>query len=122
MATKAKGNGKQTKETIQLTNEERLELFNLKLQRDLIQAQIDRAMGEVRAKEQALVDRINGRLHIDFNHYHVNLETGEGHFGPPPGMQQMQMMPAQPGVPAVHAVPPPPPEPSDPDAEPSTEG
>jgi hypothetical protein len=59
-----------------LTNEERLELANLQLQRRVIEMTAQQQMAGVAAKEAAMIAGIEERLDIDLKAFQVNLDNG----------------------------------------------
>lgn len=62
------------KDTIQLTNEERLQLKNIDLERRLVMTQT--TLIEVQTRETAA--RIGERLGVDLTQYRLDVETGKG--------------------------------------------
>jgi hypothetical protein len=60
-----------------LTNEERLELQNINLRRQILEINVSREVQILDAKQSNIVESVNKRLNIDLNEYKINVETGE---------------------------------------------
>lgn len=69
------GNGKAKKE-LKLTNEERLSIQNINLQRQLLEHQLDSQAKKLDSQQVEVTDTVNERLGIDLTQYSINLDTG----------------------------------------------
>ena len=67
---------------MKLTNEERLEIQNLNLQRQLLESNVQKQIVNIDNRQNQLVAQVNERLGIDITKMMVNLETGD--VTPPP--------------------------------------
>lgn len=84
MATriKKKGNGAENKPSYQLTNEERLEVGNLRLKMQVLTMDYQQKMGALNAEQEKLLAQVNKRLGANLAEYRVDSETGMATWDP----------------------------------------
>ena len=71
-------------DTKKLTNEERLELSNIQLRRQMIEAQVKGQMNQLQHKEDEIVAGIDKRLKINLKEWRADLDSGNLIRIPPP--------------------------------------
>jgi hypothetical protein len=80
-----KGNGKQKQ--MKLTDDERLVLQNIGLQRQIIQLQAERAAQALVIEQEKLVRKIEDRIGHSLKGFGINVETGVITAEPPKGVE-----------------------------------